>query len=138
MATGEYYYPGEKEIPIYDSPDMSGTPVAYVGTNEVVNVLESSGKMGHIEGKDGFAGWIELSEMTAVNVEQSHKRGDINGDGKVDMYDLGLLGEYLSSLAEMPDGVSKFTSCEKKAADINGDGKVTDGDVLVCLMLVCN
>ena len=48
---------------------MKGTPVAYVGMNEVVNVLESSGKIGHIEGKEGFAGWVDLSEMTIVNVQ---------------------------------------------------------------------
>ncbi len=94
--------------------------------------------IGHIAGTKDFAGWVDLSGMTIVTDKTSRKKGDINGDGKIDMYDLGLLGDYLKSLADMPDGVSILTSCEAEAADINGDGKVTNGDVLVCLMLVCN
>ena len=138
MASGEYYNSGDTEIGIYDSPDFTGKAVAYVRTNEVVNVLECKGTSGHIAGKDGFAGWIDLSGMTVVKAEKNRERGDINGDGKIDMYDFGLLGEYLGILAEIPDGVSIFTGCELKAADINGDGRINNGDVLVYLMLVCD
>ncbi len=137
MPAGEYYNPKVAEIGIYASSDMSGKPVAYVRMNEVVNALECKGTAGHIAGSDGFAGWIELSGMLPVKDEAVRERGDINGDKKIDMIDLGLLSDYLGSLDNMPDGVSIFTGCEKEAADINGDGKVNSGDVLVCLMLVC-
>ncbi len=138
MPAGEYYNPKTDEIAVYASSDMSGVPIAFVRTNEVVNAVECIGSAGHIAGSDGFAGWIELSGMSPVKEEVPRDRGDINGDGKTDMIDLGLLSEYLKSLAVMPDGVSIFTACEAEAADINGDGKVNSGDVLVCLMLVCN
>ena len=138
MPAGEYYNPMLNDIGIYASADMSGKPIAFVRTNEVVNAAECVGKAGHISGSDGFAGWIDLSGMSPVKEEVSRKRGDINGDGNTDMIDLGMLSEYLSSLEVMPDGVSIFTGCEEEAADINGDGKVNSGDVLVYLVLVCD
>lgn len=137
MQTGEYFNSGTAEIGMYDSSDCTGEPVSYVIPDGVVNVRECIGTIGHIAGADDFAGWIDLSGMTFVKAEMPHEKGDINGDGKIDMYDLGLLGEYLNSLAYMPDGVSMLTACEIKAADINGDGKVNSGDVLVYLILVC-
>lgn len=137
MQTGEYFNSGTAKIGMYDSSDCTGEPVSYVIPDGVVNVRECIGTIGHIAGADDFAGWIDLSGMTFVKAEMPHEKGDINGDGKIDMYDLGLLGEYLNSLAYMPDGVSMLTACEIKAADINGDGKVNSGDVLVYLILVC-
>lgn len=137
MQTGEYFNSGTAEIGMYDSSDCTGEPVSYVIPDGVVNVRECIGTIGHIAGADGYAGWIDLSGMTFVKAEMLHEKGDINGDGKIDMYDLGLLGEYLNSLAYMPDGVSMLTACEIKAADINGDGKINSGDVLVYLILVC-
>lgn len=138
MQTGEYFNSGTSEIGVYNSSGCTGDPTSFVRPGEVVNVLECTGTIGHIAGTKDFAGWVDLSGMTIVTDKTSRKKGDINGDGKIDMYDLGLLGDYLKSLADMPDGVSILTSCEAEAADINGDGKVTNGDVLVCLMLVCN
>ncbi len=137
MQTGEYFNSGTAEIGMYDSSDCTGEPVSYVIPDGVVNVRECIGTIGHIAGADDYAGWIDLSGMTFVKPEMPHEKGDINGDGKIDMYDLGLLGEYLNSLAYMPDGVSMLTACEIKAADINGDGKINSGDVLVYLILVC-
>lgn len=137
MQTGEYFNSGTAEIGMYDSSDCTGEPVSYVIPDGVVNVRECIGTIGHIAGADDYAGWIDLSGMTFVKAEMLHEKGDINGDGKIDMYDLGLLGEYLNSLAYMPDGVSMLTACEIKAADINGDGKINSGDVLVYLILVC-
>lgn len=137
MQTGEYFNSGTAEIGMYDSSDCTGEPVSYVIPDGVVNVRECIGTIGHIAGADDYAGWIDLSGMTFVKAEMPHEKGDINGDGKIDMYDLGLLGEYLNSLAYMPDGVSMLTACEIKAADINGDGKINSGDVLVYLILVC-
>ena len=138
MPEGEYYNPTLDGIGIYASADMSGEPIAFVRTNEVVYAAECKGKAGHISGSDGFAGWIDLSGMSPVKEEASRNRGDINSDGKTDMIDLGMLSEYLKSLEVIPDGVSIFTGCEKEAADINGDGKVNSGDVLVYLVLVCD
>lgn len=137
MQTGEYFNSGTAEIGMYDSSDCTGEPVSYVIPDGVVNVRECIGTIGHIAGADDYAGWIDLSGMTFVKPEMPHEKGDINGDGKIDMYDLGLLGEYLNSLAYIPDGVSMLTACEIKAADINGDGKINSGDVLVYLILVC-
>ncbi len=138
MLTGEYFNPGDAEVSIYGTPDCTGEPLASVKTGEIVNAVECTGTIGHITGANDFAGWIDLSVMTLIKEERPHEKGDINSDGKIDMYDLGLLGEYLKSLAHMPDGVSILTACETKAADINGDGRVTNADVLVLLTLVCD
>ncbi|MEE0872744.1 MAG: dockerin type I repeat-containing protein, partial [Ruminococcus sp.] len=49
--------------------------------------------------------------------------GDVNGDGKVNGADAGILNRYTSGWTGYADRIS-----DMKAADINGDGKVNGAD----------
>lgn len=133
----EFYYSGNGELNVYGSDDESGEPIAVIKSGNVVAIDEYSGNFGRIVNSDGHLGWVEMTDMTETSDRTSHKKGDINNDGKVDMYDLDLLSEYLKNAEQLPDGISILCESERKAADINGDGKVSNGDILVYLMLVC-
>ncbi len=49
-------------------------------------------------------------------------KGDINGDGSVNIVDLVRINSYVN-------GASDFTAYEKKAADLNNDGVVDESDL---------
>jgi LysM repeat protein len=49
-------------------------------------------------------------------------KGDVNGDGKIDVTDVSKLTAHVK-------GVKPLTDSEKKAADINNDGKIDVADV---------
>ena len=94
---------------------------------------------GRIVDADGNeVGWADLTFLRRLGRSPELKKGDINGDGNIDKYDLSLLNEYLKKLAALPAGISDLRSCEIKAADINGDGCVDGGDVIEYLKIVCN
>ena len=68
---------------------------------------------------------------------EENTKGDINGDDKLDLYDMSLLSEYIRCIKNLPEGISVLSEKEQKAADINCDGKVDEGDLLVYLMHLC-
>lgn len=57
-----------------------------------------------------------------VTEKREYIPGDLNGDGKVTIKDLGLLRKYLVNTVE-------FSEQQMKAADLNGDGKITIKDL---------
>ncbi len=134
----EYCYTASEDSIVYDVPAYTGFDNAVMKTGYIAEISAISGDFGLVSGETGDAGWVEMSKLTETGEEPEHSRGDINNDGKVDMYDLGLLSEHLGSREYLPDGIFLLRKCELAAADINGDGKVTDGDVLVYLMLICS
>jgi hypothetical protein len=67
----------------------------------------------------GKGGKVELLATTTVEVLEASNEGDLNGDGKVDIFDLSIL---LTNWGE-PGGV----------ADINQDGKVDIFDLSILL-----
>ena len=85
----------------------------------------------------GEACWVELSALTAASDEPEHAKGDINGDGVTDLYDLSLLNEFLKLRESLPAGVSIFSGCEAAAADINSDGIVDTADAVGLLLAIC-
>lgn len=133
--TGEYCCK-ESNALVYAESGSKSRSVAVLSRGNVVNVVKVSGGFGEIK-IDGRAGWIELDCFGASN-NKVLEVGDINDDGVSDEYDLAVINEYLSSLDELPEGVSVLTESEVAAADINGDGAVDNTDVLMFLMLVCN
>ncbi len=137
-AYEEFYYSGNAELNVYAYADANSETVTTLKNGNVVKIDERIGNLGRIITSDGFLGWIEMTDMLSTSEETSHEKGDINNDGKIDMYDLDLLSEYLKIAETLPDGISTLCECEREAADINGDGKVSNEDILVYLMLVCD
>ncbi|MBQ3947191.1 MAG: hypothetical protein II656_01615, partial [Ruminococcus sp.] len=111
--------------------------VAQMKNGYVFEISAVSGDYGLIQGENESLGWVQLKDVKKTTAEKKYIAGDINNDMKVDIYDLGLLSEYLKNLKVLPDGITTLCNCEIEAADINCDGKVNEGDVLVYLMLIC-
>lgn len=62
-----------------------------------------------------------------VEPKKKRKKGDVNGDEKVDPTDASIiLNEYANT--EVMGNPSKLSSEQKEAADYNGDGKITPDD----------
>ena len=63
------------------------------------------------------------------------KKGDINGDGKVDTADLLAIQKQLLNIANIESGI------KTKAADINNDSKIDTADLLAIqkkLLNICD
>lgn len=86
---------------------------------------------------NGVDGWIDMSQMAFNFGRDNHMKGDINGDGEINLYDLSLLNDYLKSLKTLPEGVSILSKSEIETADINGDGVTDNNDVIEYLSIIC-
>ena len=62
----------------------------------------------------------EIINGSALEGEEEILYGDVNGDGKVNNRDLGLLQQYLSDLD---------VTIDLKAADVTADGKINNRDL---------
>jgi len=132
----EYSYNGDSEVPVYDS--VKDKPSDYsLNSGESVFIYAVYNEYGRIATSDGKGlGWVDISELTPVSPDTSRLKGDIDGNGTVDKYDLALLNEYLKKRSELPDGISSLRTSELKAADVNGDDTVDSGDVTELLKLL--
>lgn len=135
--TGEYFASAGNYISILSSPESGSGVMEYLHEGQIVNVISVKNAMGCIQlGAEN--GWIDMKKLTYAGDPETHKTGDINNDGKTDKLDLALLNEYISSLSELPDGISILRECEIAAADINGDGTVDNSDAIEYLAMICN
>lgn len=67
--------------------------------------------------------------LTKRVVAAGIKKGDINGDGKVDAKDMAAAERIFLGINN-PDTGKPYTAAEKARADVNGDGGVDMGDVV--------
>ena len=68
-----------------------------------------------------YGSTVKKADVNNFYSVETYKLGDLNGDGKVNVADVGKISRYLSNY----DG---FTQLEKLAADVDGDGAITDND----------
>ena len=68
-----------------------------------------------------FRSTIKKADVNNFYSVETYKLGDLNGDGKINVADVGKISGYLSNY----DG---FMQLEKLAADVDGDGAITDND----------
>lgn len=129
----EYFLKDQENLPVYEFPE-EGKIVSELNKGNVVFISEYSGKFGLIS-SESFTGWVDVEMLERVE-SLSRDIGDINGDGKVDKYDLALLNIYIQQNELLPDGVSTLSAAELKAADVNGDGTVNIDDVIEYLTII--
>lgn len=133
---GEYYAGDYSYINIYSSSSNDSTILEYLYSGQLVKIIDINNGKGCIQLGAEY-GWLDMSMLTYAGAPTTHKIGDINNDGLNDKLDLALLNDYLSSLSELPDGISILRECELKAADINEDGIVDNNDAIKYLELIC-
>lgn len=133
---GEYFASAGNYIGIFTSPESGSGIIEYLSEGQIVNVISVKNGMGCVQlGAEN--GWINMKYLSYAGEPEVHKTGDINNDGRTDRLDLALLNEYISSLSELPDGISILRECEINAADINGDGTVDNNDAIAYLAIIC-
>lgn len=130
---GEYYVTAS-DLTAVTAERGAGTVQTVLKSGNVINIAGTIDGFGMVVSED-FSGWVDMTLLQPTKGE-TNSRGDINGDGVVDKYDLALISAYLMQSAESPDGVSTLCSGELRAADINGDGEVDNADLEVYLAAI--
>lgn len=87
-----------------------------------VTVTQVSGEWGKVT-INGVTGWINLRYAIPNTAAESPSgtKGDLNGNGTVDVVDARLLLRYAAKL-------EKLTDAQTAKADLNGDGKIDAND----------
>lgn len=130
---GEYYVTASDPTAV-TADQGAGAVQTVLKSGNVINISGTIDGFGMVVSED-FSGWVDMALLQPTKGE-TNSRGDINGDGVVDKYDLALISAYLMQSAESPDGVSTLCSGELRAADINGDGEVNNADLEVYLAAI--
>ncbi len=133
----EYYYTGEEKLDVFSEKANTGSVVAVLSKDSVVQIEAEEDGYGKIS-SDDLSGWVELSQLTDAGASVQHIKGDINNDGNIDKYDLYMLNDYLEAKSKLVSGISTLRQCELDAADINGDGIVNSSDVVEMLNKILN
>lgn len=134
QPVGEYYLGSKGKTEVYDS-ELGDTPIMTIGEGCALTVTECIGRFGHIK-SDTFTGWADVSKMTRLISSSQREKGDIDGDGYIDKYDLAQLNIYLKNKQPLPDGISLLTAAETEAADMNSDGTVDEADFIALLAAI--
>lgn len=105
--------------------DLMGSAANYkiraeLAAGDEVQILFEDGDFYFIKTEE-ISGYVLKSDLALENDEESVQQGDLNGDGKVDSADAGLILRYDA-------GQIGFTSEQLQRADINQDLKVDSAD----------
>ncbi len=133
---GEYYCSDNGLVSVYSSSTDSNE-IVYLKKGYIINITSTSNGRGSFIIGD-TVGWVDMKQISYLGEADSHKKGDINNDGEINISDLALLSEYLNSLEELPYGISILRSHEIEAADINSDSRIDNLDVQKYLAIVCS
>ncbi len=87
--------------------------------NELMTYLGDLDSDGAVDGFDAI-----ILDLIKNDMPPSRKKGDVNGDGKIDIEDYNLLVEIVSTIERVTDNIM-FNRC-----DINEDGAVDSFDVV--------
>lgn len=103
-------------MPLYT--DASKSKVMYtMDKGRTYKILAQQGSMQQVysygKGQYRAIGWINASNTVSSTISSTGLKGDVNGDGNVNSYDLKLLEQYLRNNAK---------AINKKDADMNNDG----------------
>ena len=89
-------------------------------------IQDEAGNIGYIKAE---VTWIENDENTDG---EDALKGDINGDGNIDIVDLSILNKHLIELSIIED------ETKKKAADLNDDGEINILDLSILNKKIIN
>ena len=101
--------------------------------------ITASGKLGFIKPEDTVTAmpankaWLEYTgsaELVLPIIEDTNLKGDINGDGEVDVIDVTILVDYI--LGNNPD------NCNESACDVNENGEIDVTDVTSLVDIILN
>ena len=101
--------------------------------------ITASGKLGFIKPEDTVTAmpankaWLEYTgsaELVLPMIEDTNLKGDINGDGEVDVIDVTILVDYI--LGNNPD------DCNESACDVNENGEIDVIDVTTLVDIILN
>ena len=109
------------KVPPVGAADASFT--AAVLTNATLYVPKGS-----VEAYKKAAGWKNFQNIVGVDVPDHDIKGDVNGDGTVDVDDMNIL------INDMLNGTAR----DLKAEDLNGDGTVDVDDLNVIINIMLN
>ena len=132
-TVGEYFITARFGTVLYSSADSASATSEYAPNSYVANIIEIKNGFGKINSDEAEL-WISMKDLTPTEASQLEK-GDINGDGSVNKFDLAVLNQYLESQPTVK-GISMLRQCEIISADINCDGSVDNNDVLDYLIKI--
>lgn len=92
----------------------------------IFEIQDEAGNVGYVKAE---VTWIENEEG---NGGEDVMKGDINGDGNIDIVDLSILNKHLIELSIIDD------ETKKKAADLNDDGEINILDLSILNKKIIN
>lgn len=127
LTAGEYFITARFGAAVYSSADSASATPEYIPNGYVAEITEIKNGFGKVN-SDESEMWLSMNDLTLAENSKLEK-GDINGDGIINNFDLAVLNQYLESISDKK-GISMLRQCEIISADINCDGLVDNNDVL--------
>lgn len=114
----------EENVTILNA-DKDGSHTFIENGEFIFEIQDEAGNIGYVKAE---VTWIENDEGGEENIT----KGDINGDGNIDIVDLSILNKHLIELSVIDDEI------KKKAADLNDDGEINILDLSILNKKIIN